>query len=82
MLTSGDGSSSQSEGNCFVETSNLDGEADFKLRRSIPHTSMLSLGSIAVTAGGISQVHQKRPAPSIKEPRSVDARIMCAHVLD
>jgi hypothetical protein len=75
VLTSSNGSSSQSEGNCFIETSNLDGEADFKLRRSIPHTSMLSLGTIAATAGGIAQVHLMRtPSYITKEPLMMHKR--------
>ena len=35
--------SSQSEGNCLLETSNLDGEADLKLRRSLTHTALTPL---------------------------------------
>ena len=74
-------SSSQSEGNCFIETSNLDGEADLKLRRSIPHTSLVPLTSIAVTAGGISTLevpllapHQLQGTFSIPEPDSQAGR--------
>jgi len=56
-------STSQSEGNCFIETSNLDGEADLKLRRSLPHTAHSTVRTLGATAGGLVEAQVPVLAP-------------------
>ena len=56
-------SSSQSEGNCLIETSNLDGEADLKLRRSLPHTAHSTVRMLGTTAGGLVEAQVPVLAP-------------------